>query len=184
MKKSKICFMGSFIGILSIVGMANHQTSTGEYMGDAAAIVGAVSLVFLPILGFVFRSGEKRKEYRALTPEARARVDADRERKVAEAQEKMDKWKADNTIVSTAIVNSTTIGKQKASVTSSIVRGAVGGAIFGPVGLVAGAVTPKKKTITTGATVTFAILYESGKRSVETVKVGSKRYNELAKYIA
>ena len=153
-------------------------------MGDTAAIVGAVSLVFLPILGFIFRSGEKRKAYRALTPEARAKVDADRERKVAEAQAKMDTWKADNTIVSTAIVNTTSKGKQRASVTSSVVRGAVGGAIFGPVGLVAGAVTPKKTTITKDMTVTFAILYESGRRNVETVKVGSKRYNELAKYIA
>lgn len=121
-----------------------------------------------------------RKKPKKETPERRAR----REQREARAQAQMEQWKADNTIVSTAIVNSTTIGKQKASVTSSIVRGAVGGVVFGPVGMVAGAVTPKKKTVTTGATVTFAILYESGKRSVETVKVGSKRYNELAKYIA
>lgn len=85
-------------------------------------------------------------------------------------------------IVSTSIVGSTTKSKQKASVTSAVARGVVGGLIFGPIGAVAGAVTPKKKTIETDDKVTFAVLYASGKRDVETVKFGSKRYNELAKY--
>lgn len=88
------------------------------------------------------------------------------------------------TIVSTAIVNTTTIGKTKSSVKSSVVRGAVGGAVFGPIGAVAGAVTPKKTTVFKNDTVTFSILYSNGKRKVETVTVGSIRYNQLAKYLA
>ena len=127
---------------------------------------------------------EKRKAYEALSDEERAKEDAEREQKVVAAQERLERLKAANTIVSTAIVGGTTIGKQKASITSSVVRGAVGGAVFGPVGMIAGAVTPKKKTVIKDAKVTFAILYASGDRTVETVKVGSKRYNELAKYIA
>ena len=107
-----------------------------------------------------------------------------RAQRAKEAQIKREQRIADNTIVSTAIVNSTMVGKQKASVTSSIVRGAVGGFVFGPIGMVAGAVTPKKKIVTKDATVTFSVLFESGRSSVETVKVGSTRYNELAKYIA
>ena len=161
---------------------------SGSISEEEALNVARISLslslfVFLP-LRFIFRWYEKRKEYQALSQKERERLDADRERKIAQAQAQMDEWKADRTIVSTAIVNTTSNGKQRASVTSSVVRGAVGGAIFGPVGLVAGAVTPKKTTITKDMTVTFAILYESGRRNVETVKVGSKRYNELAKYIA
>lgn len=105
-----------------------------------------------------------------------------RERKVAAAQERLEQLKAANTIVSTAIVNSTLTSKQKASVTSSFVRGAVGTMINPAVGLI-GALTPKKKIVTKGGTVTFSILYASGDRTVETVKVGSKRYNELAKYV-
>ena len=126
---------------------------------------------------------EKRKEYNALSETEREKVDAEKERKQAEAQERLERLKANTTIVSTAIVGGTTVSKQTASATSSIVRGAVGGAVFGPVGMIAGAVTPKKKIVTKGGTVTFSILYASGNRSVETVKVGSSRYNELAKYV-
>ena len=86
-------------------------------------------------------------------------------------------------IVSVAMVDSETQSKQKASVSSSLVRGAVGGLLFGPVGAIAGAVTPKKKTVTMGSEVTFAVLYESGKRKLEKVKVGSARYKELAKHL-
>lgn len=100
-------------------------------------------------------------------------------------------WKADkkrkqqnSEIVSTAIINTTTVSKTKSSVKSSVVRGAVGGAVFGPIGAVAGAVTPKKTTVMKDDTVTFAILYANGKRKVETVKVDSIRYYQLAKYLA
>lgn len=146
----------------------------------APSDIGAPLLMVDLVVFIIYRITRPReeKERRKLAKRERRAAQAER------AQVQMEQWKADNTIVSTAIVNSTTIGKQKASVTSSIVRGAVGGVVFGPVGMVAGAVTPKKKTVTTGATVTFSILYASGKRGVETVKVGSKRYNELAKYIA
>lgn len=87
-------------------------------------------------------------------------------------------------IVSVAIVDTTEKSKTKASITSSVVRGAVGGLLLGPVGMVAGAVTPKKKTVTETKTVTFAVLYANGERKLETVKHDSKRFKELAKYLA
>ncbi len=146
----------------------------------APSEIGAPLLMIDLVVYIIYRMTRPREE-------KERRKQAKREQRIARAertQAQMEQWKADNTIVSTAIVNTTSKSKQKASVTSSVVRGAVGGALFGGVGMVAGAVTPKKTTVTKDTTVTFAILYASGKRSVETVKVGSKRYNELAKYIA
>lgn len=87
-------------------------------------------------------------------------------------------------IVSVVIVDTTEKSKTKASITSSVVRGTIGGLLLGPVGMVAGAVTPKKKTITETKTVTFAVLYADGTRRLETVKNGSARFKELAKYLA
>ena len=96
----------------------------------------------------------------------------------------MEKQRIANTIVSTAIVDTTMKSKTKASAGSSIVRGAVGGAVFGPVGMVAGALTPKKTTVTKAKMVTFSVRYANGECKLETVKNGSARFKELAKYIA
>ena len=148
-----------------------------------AAANGASSDIGAPLLMIdtvVFILCLVRKKPKKETPEKQAR----REQREARAQAQMEQWKEDNTIVSTAIVNSTTIGKQKASVTSSVVRGAVGGAVFGPVGLIAGAVTPKKTITTKTKDVTFSIRYASGRCTTEKVKFGSLRYKELIKYIA
>ena len=177
MKKSTFVIVGSIV--LSFAGYQMVQAG-GSSIGEFLMVI--PPLIGIPC-GVSMSKKEKRKAYEALSDEERAKVDAERERKVAAAQERLEQLKADSTIVSTVIVNATTTGKQKASVTSSIVRGAVGGAVFGPIGAIAGAVTPKKKIVTKDATVTFSVLYASGKRGVETVKVGSNRYNELAKYV-
>jgi hypothetical protein len=52
------------------------------------------------------------------------------------------------------------------------------------IGAVAGAVTPKKKITTKTKDVTFSVRYASGRCELEKVKFGSKRYNELARYLA
>ena len=191
-KKSKLCFWLSFIGfLLMFVMMEMYENSNSGISEETLTMIACGSaiasmFVFLP-LGFIFRFIEKRKEYQALPLEERERLDAIKERQTAEAQaraqEMREEMLADRTIVSTAIVNTTSKGKQRASVTSSIVRASVGG-LVSPGWALVGALTPKKTTVTKDMTVTFSILYASGKRSVETVKVGSKRYNELAKYIA
>lgn len=187
MKKSTLCFLGSFIGIPVLVKIAEHQTSTGEYMGDSAAIVMFVAFIVLPVFGFIFRWYEKRKKYQALSIEEREKFDADEEQKREEAheraQERRDAMIADRTIVSTAIVNSTTIGKQRSSVASSVARASVGG-LVSPGWALVGALTPKKITTTKTKDVTFSIRYASGRCTTEKVKFGSHRYKELIKYIA
>lgn len=181
MKKSRICFLGCFVGVLVFVFLAKHQVNTGEYIGDIAGIVGAViTLVLLPA-GFVYRLKEKDE---ALSEEEFLEKVDRAERETLAAMAELARAKDDRTIVSTAIVNRTTIGTQKASTASSIVRGTVGGAFFGFVGAVAGAVTPKKTLTTKTKDVTFSVRYASGRCELEKVKFGSRRYKELAKYIA
>ena len=178
MRKSTFVIVGSIV--ISFIGYQMVQAG-GSGAGEFLMVV--PPLIGIP-WGVKMSKKEARKAYDALSDEERAKVDAERERKAAAAQERLEQLKADTTIVSTAIVNSTTVGKQKSSVGSSFVRGAVGGAVFGPVGMIAGAVTPKKKLTTKTKDVTFSVRYASGRCEVEKVKFGSSRYNELAKYIA
>ena len=66
----------------------------------------------------------------------------------------------------------------KKSVTSSIVRGTVGGVILGPVGMVSGAISGKNKTKTT-----FSVVYKNGEREVITVDNDSKEFHEYANHL-
>ena len=65
--------------------------------------------------------------------------------------------------------------RKKAS--SVIGRGLIGGAILGPVGLLAGASAKSKETTT------FQVIYNSGKQETVTVKNGSWLFKEYCKYL-
>lgn len=189
-EKKKMSLGGKVMVVGVVLYAIGAVVSTNDKSTGQAFLTISGCVLFYGFIGWLIgRSRRKKREaYEALSPEEKSEVDA---KKKAEA-EQMAQFYAQaaedraqgKTIVSTAIVDSTAKSKTKASATSSVVRGAVGGAVFGPIGLVAGAVTPKKKTITKNKDVTFAILYANGKRDLEKVKVGSKRYNELAKYLA
>lgn len=64
------------------------------------------------------------------------------------------------------------------SATSTAMRGAVGGALFGAAGLVGGAASGKNKQTTT-----FKIVYKSGRVEVKTVKNDSAEFEELASLV-
>lgn len=190
MKKSGFCFLGSVCCMVLSILVVNNQEYIGEITSDIAAVLCIIAIVLFLPLGLIFRAIEKRKAYKALSAEQREEIEAIKEQKRERAQiqleqerERADRRKADRTIVSTAIVNSTTIGKQKSSMASSIVRGTVG-TIIHPVVGIAGALTPNKTTTTKTKDVTFSVRYASGRCELEKVKYGSKRYNELARYIA
>ena len=68
----------------------------------------------------------------------------------------------------------------KKSAGSSIVRGAVGGALFGGAGLVGGALSGKNKTKTK---VTFRIVYTNGKETIQTCDVNDMYYNTFMKFL-
>ena len=83
------------------------------------------------------------------------------------------KLMADYKIVRTIIVDT----DSRKSMTSGIVRGAVGG-IFGGLGSIAGIASAKNKKTTT-----FLVEYESGRRATKKVKTGSMEYKNLLRFL-
>lgn len=72
--------------------------------------------------------------------------------------------------------------RTKTKTGSAIGRSVVGGALFGPVGVIVGAGTASKKTISNevdSGKRKFLIEYLDGTRGEETVQVGTKRYEYL-----
>ena len=85
-----------------------------------------------------------------------------------------DAIKAETKIVEVIIVAS----DSRKSAASSVGRGLVGGALFGGIGLIAGAVSAKNKNETT-----FRITYASGRQEIKTCKNGSSEYKKYIKMI-
>lgn len=81
-------------------------------------------------------------------------------------------------IVSTEILDSYTDSKKSAS--SSLIRGAIGGALFGGVGALAGGLSGKNKNT---QHTTFLIKYDDGSQETQTVKKGSLLYNTYIKFL-
>ena len=125
--------------------------------------------VFLPILLHI-KINNSEKEYISKQKKFNSLSDTEKqkylEQKIIEEQDK--------TINYTIIVGE----DSKKSLGSAIVRGTVGGALLGPVGLVGGAISGKNKSETT-----FTIVYKSGRRKIETVKNDSEEFKEYAKYV-
>lgn len=84
----------------------------------------------------------------------------------------------DKKIVSTKIVDNYTDTRKSAS--SSLIRGAVGGALFGGVGALAGGLSGKNKH--TNYT-TFLITFNDGSQNTQTVKNDSVLYNTYIKFL-
>lgn len=81
-------------------------------------------------------------------------------------------------IVSTEIMDSH-IDSRK-SVSSSLVRGAVGGALLGPAGLLAGGLSGKNKN---SQMITFLVKYNDGSSDIQTAKKGSLTYNTYMQFL-
>lgn len=74
----------------------------------------------------------------------------------------------------------TSESSQRKKAGSSIARGMVGGALFGPVGALGGAMSGKNHT---SSETTFLIEYTDGTRKTKKVSNNSKEFEELCKYI-
>lgn len=66
----------------------------------------------------------------------------------------------------------------KKSLGSAIARGAIGGTLLGPVGLVGGAISGKNKSETT-----FTVVYKSGRKQIVTVSNDSEEFENYAMHI-
>ena len=93
-------------------------------------------------------------------------------------KKKLEKWNSKHP-PARILQNVVIVGQDsKAKTGSTIARGAVGGAVFGVVGLVGGAASAKREQ-----QVTLLLQYSDGSNDTEVVKVGSERYNQLTKYV-
>lgn len=81
-------------------------------------------------------------------------------------------------IVSTEILTTTTDSKKSAS--STLIRGAVGGALLGPAGMLAGGLSGKNKI---QAMTTFLITYDDGSQQTDTVKNDSIIYTTYMQFL-
>lgn len=128
-------------------------------------IFSAFCLLFL-IVG-IKSDIDERKKVNEMTGEERKEYDKKQE------QLKQER-KANHEIDYTIIVGADT----RKSAGSSVARGAIGGAILGPAGLVGGALSGKNNSETT-----FTIVYKSGRREVKTVNNNSMEFDKYAKYV-
>lgn len=99
----------------------------------------------------------------------RKRIEEDREQKAWE-QKLLDNWP-----VSAVVVSTQDKTKNKSGLGSAV----VGHVIAGSVGAIVG-VSVGKKTVVTGQKVTFSVKYKSGRTGIETVEVGSERFERLS----
>ncbi len=88
--------------------------------------------------------------------------------------EERKRYYDDQTIDYTILVGA----ESKKSVGSAVTRGAIGGAILGPVGLAAGALSAKNNNKTT-----FTVVYKSGRTEVVTVDNDSDEFKKYARYL-
>lgn len=93
-------------------------------------------------------------------------------------EEFKEKQRKATTISKVMIVSANSDSRKK--IGSSVIRGTVGGALLGPVGLVGGALSGKNKI--TNET-TFLIEYKDGHRVTKTVNNNSSEFKNLCKYL-
>lgn len=91
---------------------------------------------------------------------------------------RQEQLKRSKTIKQVIIVSNTSDSRKK--VGSTVVRGAIGGALLGSAGLVGGAMSGKNKV---SSKITFLIEYEDGHRETKEVVNDSPEFKELCNYL-
>lgn len=91
---------------------------------------------------------------------------------------RQEQLKKSKTVKQVIIVSNTSDSRKK--VGSTVVRGAIGGALLGSAGLVGGAMSGKNKV---SSKTTFLIEYEDGHRETKEVDNDSTEYKKLCNYL-
>ena len=148
-------------------------------------------IILIPEALFIWRwvvniKRYRRPEYRKMQEEARREwaeyKESAPERRKAE-KEKQELYRRlreqDKQPVAAKLVSvRDTTGK---NVMGAAARGLLGGMLFGTFGAAVGITSARREVV--AQTATFAVKYKGGRRGTETVKVGSKRFEELAKLL-
>ena len=142
-------------------------------------IVSLVGIIIIFVICTVIKESQKQEEMNKykngeMTQEEKEKF----ETKLKYQQENKERMRKARTISKVMIVGANSDSRK--SVSSSVMRGAVGGALLGPVGLVGGALSGKNKV--TNET-TFLIEYEDGHRETKTVNNDSFEFKNLCKYL-
>ena len=146
----------------------------------ALIIILAIFIILL-IIGFHENKKEARYKHGDMTDEEKIKY----EKKLKQRDINMQNFKnlqAKNKN-STTIKQVMIIGNQSDSrkkIGSTVIRGAIGNSLLGPVGLVGGAMSGKNKV---NSTSTFLIEYLDGHKETKVVKNDSAEYKKLCNYI-
>ncbi len=144
--------------IISFVLMFN-----GSFLGGFILLI-VSSIIYVYLTDSISTEDKRRAEiYNSLSPEEQ------------KAYNEIQKKEALKTEIDYTILVS---GDTKKSVGSAVVRGAVGSALLGPVGLIGGAISGKNKSETT-----FTVIYKDGHREVHTVSNDSSEFQKYASYL-
>lgn len=100
------------------------------------------------------------------------------EAKLKLQQENNEQLRKASTISKVMIVGANSDSRK--SISSSIIRGAVGSTLLGPVGLVGGALSGKNKVT---SKTTFLVEYKDGHRETKIIDNDSSEFKELCKYL-
>ena len=157
-----LCLVAIFpmLIICALIGMSSE---------GALGVLLSLIIAWIVLLRKSFKSRKQDPDVMASPKAEQQRIEE--ERKLKERQQKL----RDNWPVSAVIVTTQDKTKNKSGLGSAV----VGGMIAGPIGAVVGA-SVGKKTVVTGQTVTFSVKYQSGRTGIETVEVGSERFNFLS----
>ena len=199
-KLALVCFGIGCVFAFAIAAVEEEGTVTDMLFLAARVCLGASYVFFMAWLVQRWKAGagkraEKRQEKAARKEERRKRREEyhspeQREKRAMaamaaknrslelKASREQDKALDKKPIKATVV---TTKNRTKKSILSATGRGLAGGLIAGPIGAVIGGATAS--SFVAGQEVTFAIEYASGRKGTETVEVGSRRFEEIAKVL-
>ena len=158
-----------FFTLVSIVGALLIAMGATEEKLAGGMVVGAILLI-IGIVGIV-RTSKARKRKKERIEEIGS--DAYKEERKGEKKAAKERAASNREIDYVIIAGQ----ESKTKTGSAVARGVVGGAMLGPVGLLAAAGAKKSTDIS------LIIRYKSGRTETKTVKFNSKEFKQYAKYI-
>lgn len=144
-----------------------------------AGIIGCLLLFGPFIILFIISQNSERKKKEKYDNGLLDPIEAEKyKNKLLLESEKNEKIRKHKTILKTMIVASDSNRHQKMG--SSIIRGTIGGALLGPVGMISGAMSGKHKN---DNTTTFLVLYEDGHKETIITETNSSEFKKLCQYL-